>query len=83
MVPYELFLFFIAFAYGYEFIYKVLLPHGVESILSFFIAFGNLLLQPYGDVKDSGLGREGVKYAMEDMTELRVMMLHNVGQLTN
>ncbi|CAM6082216.1 unnamed protein product [Calypogeia fissa] len=37
--------------------------------------------QPYGGVKESGLGREGVKYAMEDMTELRVMILRNVGQL--
>ncbi|KAH7438383.1 hypothetical protein KP509_04G012500 [Ceratopteris richardii] len=37
--------------------------------------------QPYGGVKDSGLGREGVKYAMEDMTEVRVMLLRNVGTL--
>jgi acyl-CoA reductase-like NAD-dependent aldehyde dehydrogenase len=26
---------------------------------------------PYGGVKDSGFGREGVRYAMEEMTELR------------
>lgn len=26
---------------------------------------------PYGGVKDSGLGREGVRYAIEDMTEIR------------
>lgn len=38
--------------------------------------------QPYGGVKDSGLGREGIKYAMEDMTEIRVMLLRNAGQLT-
>ncbi|KAL3684665.1 hypothetical protein R1sor_002687 [Riccia sorocarpa] len=37
--------------------------------------------QPYGGVKDSGLGREGIRYAMEDMTELRVMILKDVGQL--
>jgi acyl-CoA reductase-like NAD-dependent aldehyde dehydrogenase len=32
---------------------------------------------PYGGIKDSGLGREGVKYAIEEMTEIRVMVLHN------
>ena len=33
---------------------------------------------PYGGVKESGLGREGLKYAIEDMTELRLMALNGV-----
>jgi glyceraldehyde-3-phosphate dehydrogenase (NADP+) len=31
---------------------------------------------PYGGVKDSGLGREGVRYAIEEMTEARMMLLN-------
>jgi acyl-CoA reductase-like NAD-dependent aldehyde dehydrogenase len=31
---------------------------------------------PYGGIKNSGFGREGVKYAIEDMTELRLMVLN-------
>lgn len=30
---------------------------------------------PYGGVKESGLGREGIRFAIEDMTELRLMVL--------
>lgn len=30
---------------------------------------------PYGGVKESGFGREGVRYAMEEMTELRLLVL--------
>ncbi len=30
---------------------------------------------PYGGTKESGIGREGVKYAMEEMTELRTLVL--------
>ncbi|MCA9910133.1 MAG: aldehyde dehydrogenase family protein, partial [Anaerolineae bacterium] len=31
---------------------------------------------PYGGIKASGLGREGVKYAIEDMTEIRLMVVN-------
>lgn len=30
---------------------------------------------PYGGVKESGLGREGIRFAIEDMTELRLMVI--------
>ena len=31
---------------------------------------------PYGGVKDSGIGREGVRYAMEEMTEPKLLVLN-------
>jgi acyl-CoA reductase-like NAD-dependent aldehyde dehydrogenase len=31
---------------------------------------------PYGGVKDSGIGREGVRYAMEDMTERKALIIN-------
>ncbi|MEK3884036.1 aldehyde dehydrogenase family protein [Paenibacillus sp. PL2-23] len=31
---------------------------------------------PYGGVKESGLGREGIKYAIEDMTELKLVVMN-------
>jgi glyceraldehyde-3-phosphate dehydrogenase (NADP+) len=34
---------------------------------------------PYGGVKDSGQGREGLRWAIEDMTELRIMVLASPG----
>ena len=32
---------------------------------------------PYGGVKESGLGREGIRYAIEDMTEPRLLVIRN------
>jgi acyl-CoA reductase-like NAD-dependent aldehyde dehydrogenase len=36
---------------------------------------------PYGGVKDSGIGREGVRYAIEAMTEIRLMVLNRIGNI--
>ncbi len=33
-------------------------------------------LMPYGGVKDSGMGKEGPKYAIEEMTELKMVVYH-------
>ncbi len=30
---------------------------------------------PYGGVKESGIGSEGVRWAIEDMTEIRLMVI--------
>ncbi len=32
---------------------------------------------PYGGVKDSGLGREGIRFAIEDMTEIRLLVIRS------
>jgi acyl-CoA reductase-like NAD-dependent aldehyde dehydrogenase len=33
---------------------------------------------PYGGVKASGLSREGLRYAIEDMTEMRLLVLNRL-----
>ncbi len=35
-------------------------------------------LMPYGGLKDSGLGKEGPKYAIEEMTEMKAVVIHGV-----
>ena len=34
-------------------------------------------VMPYGGVKDSGLGREGPRYALEHMTYLKAFVVHH------
>ena len=31
---------------------------------------------PYGGVKESGTGREGLKYAIDDMTERKLLVMN-------
>jgi acyl-CoA reductase-like NAD-dependent aldehyde dehydrogenase len=33
-------------------------------------------LMPYGGLKDSGMGKEGPKYAVQEMTELKMVVIH-------
>ena len=33
-------------------------------------------LMPYGGLKESGLGKEGPRYAVEEMTELKMVVIH-------
>lgn len=33
-------------------------------------------LMPYGGLKDSGMGKEGPKYAIEEMTEMKMVVFH-------
>ena len=33
-------------------------------------------IMPYGGVKDSGMGKEGPRYAVEEMTELKLVVFH-------
>ena len=36
---------------------------------------------PYGGMKNSGLGREGVRYAIEELTERKLLVLNRPGAL--
>jgi glyceraldehyde-3-phosphate dehydrogenase (NADP+) len=36
-------------------------------------------LMPYGGLKDSGFGKEGPRYAVQEMTELKTVVIHGLG----
>ena len=36
---------------------------------------GESTSMPYGGTKDSGMGREGVRWAIESMTEVRLLVI--------
>jgi glyceraldehyde-3-phosphate dehydrogenase (NADP+) len=36
-------------------------------------------LMPYGGLKESGLGKEGPRYAVDEMTELKMVCFHLQG----
>lgn len=38
---------------------------------------------PYGGVKDSGFGREGIKYSMEEMTEIKLLVFNHLMEEEN
>ena len=35
-------------------------------------------LMPYGGYKQSGIGKEGPRYAIEEMTELKTVVIHGL-----
>jgi len=37
--------------------------------------------QPYGGIKSSGLGREGIRSGIEEFTEPKVLLLKNISHL--
>jgi acyl-CoA reductase-like NAD-dependent aldehyde dehydrogenase len=37
-------------------------------------------LMPYGGLKGSGIGKEGPRYAVEEMTELKSVVFHGIGR---
>jgi acyl-CoA reductase-like NAD-dependent aldehyde dehydrogenase len=37
---------------------------------------------PYGGIKNSGVGREGPRYAIEEMTEPKLMVINQAGGMS-
>lgn len=62
------------------------LPHAMEAFRR--LAVGGVVVNdvpsyrvdamPYGGVKDSGAGREGPRYAIEEMTELKLLIINTL-----
>jgi glyceraldehyde-3-phosphate dehydrogenase (NADP+) len=57
-------------------IFKAYRELEVGTVLANEIPTFRLDHMPYGGVKDSGLGREGVRYAIEEMTEPKLLVLN-------
>ena len=40
-------------------------------------------LMPYGGLKGSGIGKEGIRYAVEEMTEVKTVIIHGLERDTS
>lgn len=64
------------FTYDLRLMYQALDTLEVGGVLINEVPTQRIDSQPYGGVKGSGLGREGLRYAMEEMTEPRVLIVN-------
>ena len=53
-----------------------LIGAGVGALVAGDIPSFRIDQMPYGGVKDSGLGREGLRYAIEEMTEPKLLVMN-------
>ncbi|MBI3962604.1 MAG: aldehyde dehydrogenase family protein [Deinococcus sp.] len=63
------------FTYDLQFIWKAYEEIEVGGLMINDVSTYRIDHMPYGGVKDSGLGREGLRYAIEEMTELKLLGL--------
>ena len=47
-----------------------------QSAMNHSLLNGHSNLMPYGGLKDSGFGKEGPKYAVQEMSELKMVVFH-------